>query len=358
MEQHSNIQQLLARVLQLTGRPVVFNEAQIHQEYAQEKAHQSVTAIKILSVIGGFLATLAFLGFLFLGGIYDSGSLMIVLGLVFIIGAIGLNFAFDNLIIGTFSVTTFISGFILVAIGCIMQDMDENTVVYLLMALTVISLFFTQNYILTFVSTLAISGYILALYIINDKQEYVFLHINILTLLIAYVFFQEGFILSLGKKWSKLYRPLRAALVFSLFSILFANNYRYLSEANLYGPWVSSIIPIIVILYLVYILLKLTPDRSSVLKIIIGATCLLILIPTSFAPGILCSLLILLLSFYVNYKTGLVLSIVAFIYFTSVFYYDLQITLLVKSLLLFFSGVLFIVLYLLTNRKLKAHDEI
>jgi len=358
MEQHKNVMQLLERIQHSAVSPLIVDQEGIAREYAKERANKSATVIKVLSVLGGFLATLTFLGFLFIGGVYDSSGFMIVLGLVFIVGAIALNRAFDSWITGTFSVTTFISGFVLLTIGCTMEDMDERTIIYLLLTLTLISLFLTQNYILTFVSVVAINGYIAALYVINNAEGFMFIYINALTLLITFVFLREGAILSLGKKYRKLYAPVRAGLVFSLFSVLLASHYRYLPESTIVAPWMSSIMPVLITMYLINVLLTLSPDRTTVSKAALWGISLLILIPTAFAPAILCSLLILLLSFYVNYKTGLVLAILAFLYFTSVFYYDLHMTLLVKSGLLFFSGVLFIVLYLLTNRKLKSNEEI
>jgi len=90
----------------------------------------------------------------------------------------------------------------------------------------------------------------------------------------------------------------------------------------------------------------------------IYALSILLLLPTVLSPAISGAILIILLSFLVNYKTSLVIGIAAFIYFVSQYYYDLHFTLLTKSILLFSSGILFLGLYLLTHKKLTSNEKI
>jgi uncharacterized membrane protein len=93
-------------------------------------------------------------------------------------------------------------------------------------------------------------------------------------------------------------------------------------------------------------------------KTVIYIFTVLSLLPTALAPAILGAILIMLLSFSVNYKTGLVVGVIAFIYFVSQYYYDLNFTLLTKSILLFSSGVFFVALYLFTHKKLTTNEKI
>ncbi|WP_417936263.1 DUF4401 domain-containing protein [Flagellimonas ochracea] len=76
--------------------------------------------------------------------------------------------------------------------------------------------------------------------------------------------------------------------------------------------------------------------------------------PTLFAPGISGSLLIVLLCFKVNYKTGFIIGIISLIYSIGQYYYDLSFTLLTKSIILFLSGVLLLVFYMVFNKKLGS----
>ena len=76
----------------------------------------------------------------------------------------------------------------------------------------------------------------------------------------------------------------------------------------------------------------------------------------AYTPGISGTLLIILLSYRTNFKPGLAIGIAAFVYFISNFYYNLNINLLNKSLLLIGSGLLFLALYGLIL-KLKSNEQ-
>ncbi len=56
--------------------------------YEKANADRSGIAIKVLTVVGGFLVTCAFLGFLFLAGFYNSGSGLAITGFLFVAGAL------------------------------------------------------------------------------------------------------------------------------------------------------------------------------------------------------------------------------------------------------------------------------
>jgi len=101
--------------------------------------------------------------------------------------------------------------------------------------------------------------------------------------------------------------------------------------------------------------LDITEKRT---KITIYGITLLTILPTALSPAISGAILLIVLGFLVNYKTGLILGIVSFIYFISQYYYDLNFTLLTKSILLFLSGILFVLLYLLTHKKLSSNEKV
>ncbi len=72
----------------------------------------------------------------------------------------------------------------------------------------------------------------------------------------------------------------------------------------------------------------------------------LLLTSTLLSPAISGAFLIILVSVLVHYKTGLAIGILAFIYFIIQYYYDLNFTLLTKSILLMSSGVVFLAFYI------------
>ena len=161
-----------------------------------------------------------------------------------------------------------------------------------------------------------------------------------------------------GKALSKLYNPIKTGLIISFVSgLLFLGKKGIFSISPDY-IWLSSIVIIATIVYLVSMLCGLLGIIKVEHKIGINLFTVLLLLTTAFSPAISGAILVILLSFLVNYKTGLVLGIIALVYFISQYYYDLNLTLLTKSILLFSSGVLFIALYLFTRKKLATNEKI
>lgn len=349
---------LLDRVRLLGGTKFEYNEKAILDEYQIQGENKSSLAIKVLSIFGGFLATLAFLGFLAIAGLYESEFGLLIFGIGFIISAIWLNKVYDKLIIDTFSISTYVIGFALLAFGLLELNVDENIVTILISMIAVTSLFITQNYILSFISVLTITGSFLTLIISNDLYNLIHLYIAVNTLILTYLFLNEAKIISSNRKLSKLYNPVRIGLIFSLLFGLIAIGKRDLIPISQNHLWISSIVMIFVIMYLVYSIAKINEIESVKSKILIYSLSGLILISTIFSPSISGAMVIILLSFLVNHKTGLVIGIISLIYFVSQYYYDLNFTLLTKSIILFSSGIVFLLFYIFTTKKLNTNEKI
>ena len=110
-------QEILRHIRTMEGERFAFDEEAIFAEYQKREGEKSNLVIKILSVFGGILASLAFLGFLFLLELYESEIGMLVIGGACVFLAIWLNKRFDKLIIETFSVSIYVLGFILLILG-------------------------------------------------------------------------------------------------------------------------------------------------------------------------------------------------------------------------------------------------
>ncbi len=358
MDKLTNKTTLLDSIRLSEGIKFECNEKAILNEYQNQKENKSSLAIKVLSIFGGFLATLAFLGFLAITGLYDSKFGLLIFGIGFIISAIWLNKEYDKLIIDTFSISIYVTGFALFAFALSQMKVDENTIAMLIGVIALCSLFITQNYILSFISVLVISGSFLTLIISNDLYGLIHLYITVCTLLLTYLFLNEAKIISLNRKLSKLYNPIRIGLVISLLFGLITIGKRHLIPISENHIWFSSIVMIFVIIYLVYTISKINEIESLKSNLLIYSLSGLILISTIFSPAISGAIIIVLLSFLVNYKTGLVIGIISFIYFISQYYYDLNFTLLTKSIILFSSGIVFLLFYLFTTKKLNTNEKI
>lgn len=64
--------EILAQLALTESASFQYDEDAMQAEQQHRSNNQSSLSIKILSIIGGFLATLTFLGFLAITGIYDS----------------------------------------------------------------------------------------------------------------------------------------------------------------------------------------------------------------------------------------------------------------------------------------------
>lgn len=357
MRNKDDIKELLDYFQNTEDNPLEFDEEAIIATYQKDDGNQSL-AIKILSVFGGILASLAFLGFLAIAGLYNSDIGLIVFGGIFITGSIWINKEYDKIIIDTVSVSFFIIGFILLGFGCGQLKMNENSLSIIFNIIALGSLSVVKNYILSFVSVLIINGSILTLIISNKGYDIIHIYVSVLALTLTYIFLKEAKIITTNNALSKLYNPIKIGLIFSFLSGLVILGKKGILPVSPDYIWLSSIVIISLIVYLISVLFDVLNITESRHKIGIYIFAVLTLLPTLLSPAISGAMLIILLCFLANYKTGLVTGIIFFIYFISQYYYDLNFTLLTKSILLFSTGVLFIALYLFTYKKLTENEKL
>lgn len=91
MDRIENIKKLLNTVRSSEGSGFTYDEGKILANYHNKKGEKSSLAIKILSALGGILASSAFIVVLFLLDVLDSEWSSIILGIVLIGTAIGIN---------------------------------------------------------------------------------------------------------------------------------------------------------------------------------------------------------------------------------------------------------------------------
>ncbi len=165
---------------------------------------------------------------------------MLIFGIGFIISAIWLNKAYNKLIIDTFSISIYVIGFALLAFGLSEMKVDENIIAILISLIAFSSLIITQNFILSFISVLTISGSFIFLIISNNSYDLIHLYVAINTLILAYLFLNEAKIISSNKRLSQLYNPVRIGLVISLLFGLISIGKRH------FNPNISKLYLVIV----------------------------------------------------------------------------------------------------------------
>ena len=354
MDKLNRIKTLLESIGLQESIEFTYDEVAILNEYAIQESNKSSMTIKVLSVFGGFLATLSFIGFLAIAGLYKSEVGLLIFGIGFVILAILLNKKFDKLIIDTFSISLYMAGLILMTFAFSELDINFNIAAIIIGLTALISLIITQNFILSFISVLTISGSFIAMIIYNNTYNLIHLYIAVYILAITYIFLYEAKFMTSNKKLSRLYSPVRIGLIFSLLFGLAAIGKKDLIDITENYIWLTSVVTISVIFYLVYTIIKIHEIDALKNKVLIYALSGFLLIPTLYAPSISGAMVIILLSFLVNYKTGLTIGILSIICFMSQYYYDLNITLLTKSIILMVSGMVFMAFYIFTIKNKKS----
>jgi uncharacterized membrane protein len=357
MRNKESIKELLNYLQDIADRKLKIDDEAIAKAYQKNNDHQSLV-IKILSIFGGILASLAFLGFLLIAGLYDSGVGQVIFSILFLAGAVLINKAFDKIIVDTVSVSSFIIGFTLLGLGLEKLEVTVNTICIVCILVSLLYLIIAQSYILSFVAILVVNGSILTVIISNNQYDLVHIYVALIALAVTYFFLAEAKIITTSKALSKLYNPLRIGLIFSFLSGLIILGKKEILPISADYIWWSSIVIIAAILYTLSKLFVVLAINKMPQKVSIFMISGLLLLPTLFSPAISGAILIILLSFFINYKTGLIVGIIAFIYFISQYYYDLSFTLLTKSIILFSSGILFIALYLFIHKKLISNEKI
>ncbi|MEZ4809808.1 MAG: DUF4401 domain-containing protein [Allomuricauda sp.] len=351
-------QEILRHIRAMEGEHFAFDEDAMFIEYQKREGERSNLVIKVLSVFGGILASLAFLGSLLLFELYDSPAGMLIVGGICIVAAIWLNKKIENLIIDTFSVSIYVLGIVLLIIGMFSLELHEDLINLCVIAIALGCLFVTQNYILSFISTLIVGGGILLLIISKDLYGAIQAYIVLYALILVYFFMAEAKLMTSSIQISKLYDPLRIGLVFSFLLGLVSLGKNDLVPISYDSLWMSSLMIILIILYLIRDKVAALGINSKKSVVWIYVLSVLTLLPTIFAPAISGSLLLVMLCFMVNYKTGLAIGIIALVYFVIQYYYDLNFTLLTKSIMLFVSGVLFLLFYVFLTKKIGANEKV
>ncbi|WP_420603563.1 DUF4401 domain-containing protein [Flagellimonas sp.] len=357
MEKAGIVKSLLEDIKSSEGEGFVCDENALFDAIENEDGKQSNLAIKLLSVFGGFLGSLAFFGFLAIAGIFDNDFGPLGIGIVSIVAALVLNKLSSSLILDTFGVCFYIVGIVCLAFGLVYLEIDENTVAFLIALVALATLFIVQNYIQSFIAMITMATCFLTLIIHNDAYLLMHLYLGFYTLTLVFWSLNEAKLITQDNKLAQLYDPVRIGLVFSLLFGLIAVGKRDLIPISHSHLWISSLFTMASILYLVPYIIKVVKMQDRKHQTMVYVLSVLTLLPSLFCPSISGAILILLLGFYINHKTTLVIGIVSLIYFVSQYYYDLHFTLLTKSIILISSGLVFIAFYLFTLKMLKKDEK-
>ncbi|MGX5689320.1 DUF4401 domain-containing protein [Arcticibacter tournemirensis] len=351
------VEKLLTEIESAEGEYFEADAVEIQQELARRASLYSGLGIKALSIAGGALAGVFFMAFLFSIGLNKSGTGMLVLGLACIAAALFLQRVINSLILDTAVISAYAIGHISFAAGLSHLHVDENFTALALCAISLASILLTESFMLVFIAVLVFNGGLLAFVLINDAHYFIFLLTAFLSITFTWVHLAESSILSGNRKLNILYNPVRAGLLFSFIGLLFVLAWRDFFVLHATPMWISSAIIIAAVMLVIQRILKTTPGISNKNHLLIYFFIFLLLLPCLFAPAIIGSVLILLLCFHTGHRSGLILAIMSFAFFVFLYYYDLGYTLLTKSAILFVSGLLFLLAWLVFKKQIKNYEK-
>ena len=328
----------------------------IVKEYALQQKNNSSIAIKILSVVGGVFSSLLFVLFVGISMLWTRATFMEIFGVILIIIAVFLNKKVTNLLLDTFSISLYIVGVSFVVFGLNYLKNPLDTSIYFVLLVGVIILFINQSYILSFIASMMILGSILLFLFHHHIEDAISVYLAINGFLLVF-WLLYPYLLFSSKKMNALYEPIKMALVFSFLFILGLIAYGDIINMNAINWSILALSISIQFLFVVYKIKKsiALTDKKGIF--ILSFLSVLIAGLSYFSPAIIGALTVILLGFYTSSKSIFVLGILAFIYFIGQFYYNLNDTLLFKSVLLIALGIVFLALHFFVL-KFKSLEKI
>ncbi|NAY91696.1 DUF4401 domain-containing protein [Muricauda sp. JGD-17] len=251
MGELENNMRLLQKIRSEENDDFKVDEDAVFTEYQKRRDNKANLAIKILSIFGGLLSSLGFLGFLMILGIYNSTTGMFVVGLGFIIGAIMMTNRFEKLIIDTFGVSCYILGFSLFVVALFSFDFREDDVLLMVIVLALITLFLVKNYVLSFISMLTVGVCFILLIISNDVYEVIHVYTVLYAVGLTFFVLEEGSLMAFAPRMLQLYDPLRIGFIFSFLFGLLALGKEGLIPVYNGTLWISSLVIILLTLYMI-----------------------------------------------------------------------------------------------------------
>lgn len=346
----------LDRLKEITGRELSVDTGELLEDHHHEWENESTVGMKVGSILGAFVATVCFVAFVFLTGLYESMTAIGVMGLLLLLVGWLLNRrsnVITNVTTGAFSVSLSLCGAVMFLISFVEVVNSETGMALIagLLALVILALF--ENKIITFLATIGAAGSLLFLvhdgFYTNGAHAYVAL---MALLLFAWVN-REATLLNSSGYVSRRYDSIRTGLMVALLmGAYYLSDFRWWGNPARSPNWYASLALIPLVGYVGWGLLqRFVVDPAE--KGLYAAGILALLLPTFFAPALSAALLLLLLSWKVGYQTGTALAVIALIYFVSRYYYDLNLTLLTKSIVMMVSGIFFLIAFVLLRKKLS-----
>ena len=316
--------------------------------------------IQVVSIIGGILTAIFFLGFLALARIIQSEISSLVIGTLLIITTLIISRVVIRPFLDAMNITLYIAGCVLTGFG---MSANIHALFFILIIISILTFFLSRGFILPFLSVILfnISFFGEAAHVFSSFYPLQIAVVPILALFLFANIFETKLFECIGtENYFSKYKPFHFGLFISGIVSLGGLSINYLiSETN---SWlVSCILSVCIwigILIMVQRIMQVMKVNNPVNQIGIYILCIVICLPTVFAPYLSGSLLLILICFHYGYKAECAASLLLFIYAVSKYYYDLNLSLLTKSMTLFFIGIACITAWYFFTQKRTRHEKV
>ncbi|RYZ48982.1 MAG: DUF4401 domain-containing protein, partial [Sphingobacteriales bacterium] len=273
-----------------------------------------------------------------------SKESMIVMGVLLVAVTMLVSNFTDHRFFDGMATAMYLSGLTLIGLG--LGNQEPALICILLMLIAAGGFFLMKNRLLLFLTVIVFCGSFLSLGLFPQVVPGL-IYVALFLIITGYTLcsLTETLFYTSGNWISFRYKPLRSGLLFATAGALVAiNYYPYLMMVAGYSivTWIIVLLCIYVLVYRMSQDLGWTTPGTAVAIV----TITVLLLPFLYFPSVPGSLLIILVSVHTRNRTGFAIGVLSFLYFISVYYYDLNLTLLMKSVILFSSGLLFLGSYL------------
>lgn len=305
--------------------------------------------VRVLSAIGGFMAMVFLLLFLYVCKIFDSPLGLIVVGSLFVASAILESRLIGSLLLRTAGIMLYLTGSVLLGIG-LSRDLSLEVFNVILAFVGLLTLGILRKGALVFFAILLFWGSGVWL-VWEYGTGMVWLLAMIQALALTYIYLYESGFRTFFRVPVVGYAQFRNGALVSFLATLMAVVYYPRWEpyaTDLFSPWVATVLLMLLVVFVFLRMLRTVHGDAALDSRCLwkyGGCCVVALLPLLFFPAAIGMILVIVLGFFVRHRVGFILGALCLVEVVGQLYYDLNATLLLKSLFLTGSGVLFLLLF-------------
>jgi len=332
------------------------------EEKEQEKNQVSIW-INILIFLGGVVANLAFILFLFTATEFDEEIYFLACSVFLLALTLIIGIKYDKQTIQTFITTTYFTGLSCLAIYLVQIKLNPISIYAIILLVNAFALYLLLSPLIKFIATLSIIA-CLNLIVYELFGPVFLINMSILWALALIWMYKKESLWFSHKKLNSNYSPVIMAIQTWVLLKYLVDKYLiewdFLDHAQFsinstYSYYIALSLIYATFLFVIYDLVK--NQLKVKINLLYFIPLLLFLAASYYQINLLYGLMFILLAYQYNDKLFLIASGLFFTLFLGTFYYDLQTTLLYKSLLLLASGLFFIIQYFIIQYAIKNEQQ-